>query len=381
MGVINTIGRVLKQIAIVVGYILLIGTIVIAILFARHSEQEHRATQAITSFSIHVEGSENHTLIDEASMRAWFRARNIYPEECTLESISLSQLESVALEHSAVASANAYVSHDGALTMNLLQREPLVRLRLDGYNQYIDNEGYVFSATNGYAAYVPVLTGSYHPIFGKEFSGNVAHMVSDSILSIRRLIDRHEQSKYKIYREKIRAYEDYERVQDSVMRCPFWRSNSVVKQRQEELLLFQEAYTNRYKREEAERDRQIEELEREQQRLYEDISLMEKRHADFDRLISFVEWLSSNPQWSGEITQMVITESGDGHILLQVVPRSGDFIIDVGEISDIERKFRSLEQFYSVVLSNVGWQTYNHISVRYDGQVVCRKAPASQRAE
>jgi hypothetical protein len=375
MGILSTIGRTLRQIAIVVGYLLLIGVIVLTILFAHRSEREHRQSQPVTSFNITVEGTQRYTLIDEISMQAWIREHGIAPEECSLAELNLSQLESVVLEHSAVASANAYTSYDGAVVMNIAQREPLMRLRTTSHNQYVDKNGYVFSATNGYAAYVPVVTGDYRPLFDGEFSGSIAEYVGDSIASTHRLIDAIEHEKYDIYRTKKRAQDDLKRVRDSVIRAPFWLSDATVQSMENALKQYQEEYQIRYTQEEQKRDKMIEKHEAEQQKLYEKIARLEKRYHDFNSLITFVEWLSEDEFWAGEITQIVIGEGGDGHIQLQVVPRSGDFVIDIGAVESIEHKFESLEKFYSTVLSNVGWQTYNHVSVRYDGQVVCRKSP------
>jgi cell division protein FtsQ len=57
---------------------------------------------------------------------------------------------------------------------------------------------------------------------------------------------------------------------------------------------------------------------------------------------------------------------------LRFVPRSGNFVVDLGAPSDYDTKLSNLYRFYNKGLDNVGWDKYRSISLRYEGQVVCR---------
>ena len=364
----------LKKIAIVLGYVLLVAAIITVMVFAHIGAQQHRNTQQVTYFSISIDGAEGHNLIDEAAMHRWFKHHNVHPEGRTIEEVDLATLESVALQHSAVAGANAFITHEGYIEMSIVQREPIMRFKVDGYDHYVARDGHVFKATNGYAAYVPVVTGSYTPLFDQEYVGEMRAFVADSISSMHRRIDDLEQLKFGIYRESKKAKSRLRNVRDSVVHKSWFMSEERYESSKEALKLYKEAYEHRHNDEEAEREKSIAQLEKRQETIYSTINTLRKREADFHRLEEFVAYILANNFWSAEITQVVASESGSGDMLLKLVPRSGDFIIDFGEVTNIETKFKSLERFYQSVLGSVGWDAYSTISVRYDGQVVCRES-------
>jgi cell division protein FtsQ len=61
----------------------------------------------------------------------------------------------------------------------------------------------------------------------------------------------------------------------------------------------------------------------------------------------------------------------DGDILLQ--PRLGNHEILVGDANRLEEKFCNLKRFYANGLPHAGYDSYNRISLKYKGQVVCTK--------
>jgi len=61
----------------------------------------------------------------------------------------------------------------------------------------------------------------------------------------------------------------------------------------------------------------------------------------------------------------------DGDILL--VPQLGDFLINLGQATDLEDKFKRIRGFYQNVLPNEGWNRYRSISVKFKGQIVAEK--------
>lgn len=364
---------VLKKIAIVLGYVLLVAAIVATVVLAHLGAEKHRSTQQVESLSIAIDGAESHNLIDEVSMNRWFEQHDVHPVGRSLDGINLATLESVAMQHSAVASANAFVTHGGHIEMSIVQREPMMRLRVDGYDHYVSRDGYLFVARDGYSAYVPVLTGNYRPIFGSDFVGSFSELVLDTISSMHRSIRHYEQQKYPIYRDRAKAKERYKSVLDSTIHKSMFMSKAKHASLCEALVLYKEAYALRYNEEQGERERELQRLEQKQTQLYDKINKVHEREADFLNLKRFVEYVLGNEFWSAEITQVILSESA-GEMIIKLVLRSGGFIIDFGQVENIERKFKALREFYASVLSSVGWDAYSTISVRYDGQVVCREA-------
>lgn len=56
-----------------------------------------------------------------------------------------------------------------------------------------------------------------------------------------------------------------------------------------------------------------------------------------------------------------------------LIPRLGDFSIEIGDDKNLESKFKNLKIFYFEGLKNVGWETYKRINVKFEGQVIGTK--------
>jgi cell division protein FtsQ len=59
-----------------------------------------------------------------------------------------------------------------------------------------------------------------------------------------------------------------------------------------------------------------------------------------------------------------------------LVPLVGDQKIVFGTANsaeEVKEKFERLKIFYKEAIPYEGWAKYNEISVKYDGQIVCRK--------
>ncbi|MBK9635110.1 MAG: hypothetical protein IPO64_11555 [Bacteroidetes bacterium] len=67
--------------------------------------------------------------------------------------------------------------------------------------------------------------------------------------------------------------------------------------------------------------------------------------------------------------QMMVKDNGE--ILL--IPRIGDFAIELGDETELTEKFKNLKIFIGEGLKNVGWEKYKNINVKYKGQVICTK--------
>ncbi len=363
----------LKKIGKVLGYMLLLAAIVAAIVYAHIGARDHRTTQQVTSFDIHIDGGGSHMLVDVESMYRWFAEHGVSPEGKSIDEVELATLEHIAMKHSAIAEANAYMTYDGRIDMTIIQRKPIARLRIKGgYDHYISNDGTLFHATDGYAAYVPVITGDYKPVIGVDFAGNMHQYIEDSIAMLNRQITTLEHDKYQIYYDRQRTKSRNKAVQDSSLKRPKWESDEKYKSREANLKLFKEAHEREFKKKDAEYAKRIDELSTKQERLREVVSRLTAADGDFCRLTEFIQSIVNDSFWSAEVTQLVITTSDRGEIVMGLIPRSGNFYIDLGDTHNCSTKLQNVRKFYDKVLRNVGWDKYSKISVRYDGQIVCQ---------
>ncbi len=84
------------------------------------------------------------------------------------------------------------------------------------------------------------------------------------------------------------------------------------------------------------------------------------------QLMLMLETIRKDPFWNAQIAQVDIDAKTNIDLYLQV----GDEVVEFGEPTDIEAKFRKLTIFYKEVMPSVGWNKYDRVNVAYEGQVV-----------
>ena len=70
-----------------------------------------------------------------------------------------------------------------------------------------------------------------------------------------------------------------------------------------------------------------------------------------------------------QIEQIYVNENTD----IELVPKTGEHEIVLGDVNDLKDKFNKLMIFYLKGLNNLGWDVYKKINLKYKNQVVCSK--------
>jgi cell division protein FtsQ len=78
--------------------------------------------------------------------------------------------------------------------------------------------------------------------------------------------------------------------------------------------------------------------------------------------------------WMSQTEQIDITKDR----CFEMVPTVGNHIVKLGDGDGIDRKFHRLFIFYQQVMSKAGFNRYNFVDVRYDGQVIGTKDKISK---
>lgn len=86
-------------------------------------------------------------------------------------------------------------------------------------------------------------------------------------------------------------------------------------------------------------------------------------------LYDFIIFVEESSQWSSAFTQIYVYPNNK----IDLVPRVGDFIIELGFVDRYEKKLEKLQEFYDDVPNYCGWDTYSKINLDYKDQVVCTK--------
>ncbi|MFT3740257.1 MAG: cell division protein FtsQ [Breznakibacter sp.] len=91
-----------------------------------------------------------------------------------------------------------------------------------------------------------------------------------------------------------------------------------------------------------------------------------KDRTDLVKLDGFIK---DDSFWRAQIEQIHINSQGD----IILVPRVGDHYINIGDVNDLEYKFRNLLALYQKGLRPLEWNSYKEINLKYKGQVICTK--------
>ena len=354
------------------GYAALWCLVVVVVVWAIMSSRAHRKEQLITAVNITVESDAEQPLVDASLINEWISTHAQSPIGCTIADVDIAELERVALQHSAVADANAYCTFSGSVEIAVEQHTPVARLKVDGYDMYFTSDGYLFPASDGYAVLVPVITGSYRPIFSPRFTGYASSVVRDSIAALDSVILALEEQKIPYYQERQEYRREVRRVLNERVRRQLFMSEYDYDKLREEL----KERKARKRKESIERYRDIDgriaALSAKQERVREQQKELQRLDEDFARLLRFIESIRSSEFWSAEVVQIVLDGGGRKAMEVAFVPRSGRFLVDMGFTDRMDAKLRALRRFYDDGLDNIGWSKYRHISLRYEGQVVCK---------
>lgn len=362
----------LKRVGKYVGFVALWGIIIVVVVWAHNLSTTHNDTAMVQSTVITITGGGEMPLIDTRSVEEWLAKHNLTPNGHILSKTDIATIETSLARHSAVEEANVYTTYDGRVNIEIRQREPIARLRVTGYDMYMTKEGYLLPATDGYSVHVPVITGDYKPLFGATYMGYNSDMVSDTIASLERHIATLEESKmphFEALKENNARLREVTRL--SIKRGIFTSDEeaeilaNALKQRKSEARANHSAVERRIKQDIARIDSAIRDTKHRQKEI-------RGIEGEFNRLVEFLGIIGSSDFWRAEVVQIVAT-GGEGEPLqLAVIPRSGRFIVDLGTTERLGKKLDDLLLFYHEGLDNIGWDKYRRISLRYDGQVVCR---------
>jgi cell division protein FtsQ len=86
-------------------------------------------------------------------------------------------------------------------------------------------------------------------------------------------------------------------------------------------------------------------------------------------LFDLINYIEKDRFLNAWIDQIYITRSGG----FELIPKNGSHVVEFGDISDMEQKFNKLIMFYKNGLTNMGWNNYRRINLKFKNQIVCSK--------
>jgi cell division protein FtsQ len=87
-------------------------------------------------------------------------------------------------------------------------------------------------------------------------------------------------------------------------------------------------------------------------------------------LYDFINYIDEDDFWNNQISQVHVVKKNQ----IEIIPRVGEHIVILGDLSDYKDKLKRLKIFYDKVLNQVGWNKYKVINIEISNQVICTKA-------
>lgn len=85
-------------------------------------------------------------------------------------------------------------------------------------------------------------------------------------------------------------------------------------------------------------------------------------------LLNLVNTITADEFWNAQITRIDVDRRKE----IKMEPLLGENIIEFGRPEKVQTKLEKLMVFYKKILPREQWSTFKHISVKYDGQIVCK---------
>ncbi len=358
----------------VVAYTLVWLSITLYILYASYSARAHRGTQSVVHTNIILKDScEQGNLITTSMVESWIKHSGVKTFGVNIDSLKIADLETAIAQNGFVERVKCYLSYNGVLSIEIEERNPTLRLILDGYNSYLTEDGHIFKAPYSSAHYVPVVTGGYRPYFDPSFSGEIELDLQRQLSLLDERIEKIErEEKYPLYKKRkdnvaIRKEEGYKYTRRK------WKQTD-EEFKQEVIDLKRENAANRryYSAIIHDIDQAIVRVEQKQEKCRDEQKKLRKRYEDIINLITFVKRIEKDKFWRSEVVQIVADKASNGELRVNLIPRSGDYRIIVGPLEETEKKLDNLAKFYQTILRGGGWSQFESVSVEYKNQIVCK---------
>ena len=86
-------------------------------------------------------------------------------------------------------------------------------------------------------------------------------------------------------------------------------------------------------------------------------------------IFQIANFIQKSPFWEAQIEQVYVNSNGG----FELIPRVGAHVIEFGDASELEYKFKKLKALYEKGFPLKGWNNYNRINLKYSNQVICTK--------
>ena len=355
------------------GLTLLWALVIGLLLGGLHLSRTERQALRIRQIEIEIQDSTSHgQLVTRRMVEGWLKESKMALLEQPASEVDLNRLEQWVARNGFVGQVRASIDLEGVLHINIRQRDPLFRLLTDGYDHYVTADGYLFRAPRSAALYVPVITGSYRPPFPPDFEGRVEDLLLGEREQWEARLLEIETEKYPLYRRERKNIEYHRETRRMFIKQRLLESDLHFEERVEALRAEKRQRRRHYRYESQQIEKGIERVDRKLQSELDRQKKLEKNYQDFKNLTTFVGEIARDPFWRSEMVQIIASKAHSGALEVSFVPRSGAFVVELGELDGVSQRLENVERLFERVLPREGWERYHLINAKYEGRVICQ---------
>ncbi len=131
-------------------------------------DQPDEVDKICTKVNINIQDEMTNGFLDAKEIKKRLEAKKIYPLEKPLKKVSTRTIEEYLMKSPFVKSAECYKTQDGLVDINLTQRMPIVRIKSNKEDYYIDDHYQVMPNTR-YTSDMIIATGYINKWYAQRY--------------------------------------------------------------------------------------------------------------------------------------------------------------------------------------------------------------------
>lgn len=142
------------------------------------------------SLEVHVEQDGDLSFLNKMDVEKLIKNRGDSIIGQPKSSLDIPALEKALNSHEDIANAEASVSIDGNVKVNVKQRKPIVRIISEnGDSYYLDDQGKLMPLSDKYTAKVLIANGKITETYGKYYQRTMEDIANDSAVKAKTMLD------------------------------------------------------------------------------------------------------------------------------------------------------------------------------------------------
>lgn len=176
----------IRKIIVVVLWIIGLSGLLASLAFVSKKEK----TVVADNLTVSILNTDENSFIDEEDVKEFFKERKDSIVKAQLGNIQVTDLEKALNSHPAIENAEVAVDINGDVTMNVVQRTPIVRvINTDGESYYIDTKEKLMPLNDTYTARVLIATGAINEPYAKRYEFTMSDIMKNEALNKLSVLD------------------------------------------------------------------------------------------------------------------------------------------------------------------------------------------------